>query len=296
MMATIGFIGIGVMGLPMANNLARAGCRLVVWSRSAARSALVTGETVSVAVSPQAVFAASRVVIMMLANSEAMDEVLQRGQPGFGALVRERIVVNMGTTSPEYSAALEADVRAAGGSYVEAPVSGSRVPAEVGQLVAMIAGEERAVAEVTPLLSPMCKEVFACGPVPSALLMKLSVNLFLITMVSGLCESFHFADRNRLDVRQLRAILDAGPMASGVSKMKLPKLVDGDFSVQASIADVQKNSRLVVEAARRAKVATPVMDQCHTLFGETLALQLGGQDMVAVLRAIEARTDGGAPT
>ncbi|MCF3802691.1 hypothetical protein L2E22_24980, partial [Salmonella enterica subsp. enterica serovar Weltevreden] len=90
----------------------------------------------------------------------------------------------------------------------------------------------------------VCKEAFICGPVPSALQMKLAVNLFLITMVSGLVEAHHFARQLGLDPALHRAILDAGPMASAVSKMKLEKLVAGDFSVQASIADVQKNSRL----------------------------------------------------
>ncbi|KQW38397.1 2-hydroxy-3-oxopropionate reductase [Rhizobacter sp. Root404] len=279
------------MGLPMAKNLARSGARLAVWNRSSERARLLESPLVEILRSPGDVFKACRVVILMLANSEAMDEVLQRGEVEFAEMVRGRIVVNMGTTSPEYSAGLDEAIRECGGQYVEAPVSGSRAPAEAGQLVAMLAGNTPAVDEVALLLKPMCKQAIVCGAVPSALLMKLSVNLFLITMVTGLCESFHFAERNGLDLEKFGEILDAGPMASAVSKMKLAKLIGQDFSVQASIVDVQKNSRLIVEAARSAAIATRVMDDCNDLFSEALEGGLGQLDMVGVLKAMEVRTD-----
>jgi 3-hydroxyisobutyrate dehydrogenase len=201
------------------------------------------------------------------------------------------MVVHMGTTSAGYSRGLEADIRAAGGRYVEAPVSGSRKPAEAGELVAMLAGEQSAIEHVRPRLRPMCGETFVCGPVPAALLMKLSVNLFLITMVSGLAEAVHFGRRHGLNMQQFLAVLGASPMASSVSRVKAPKLVERDFAVQASISDVLYNSRLIVEAAREAGIASPLLDLCHTLYGETAALALGSADMVAVIRAIEQRTE-----
>jgi 3-hydroxyisobutyrate dehydrogenase len=290
MTTQIGFIGLGVMGQPMALNLARAGMAPVVWNRSAAALAVLGEAGARVADSPAQVFEQARVVIVMLADEAAIDAVLGRGTPRFAALLRDRILVHMGTTSAEYSRALEADIRAAGGGYVEAPVSGSRVPAQAGQLVAMLAGDEAVVRRVRPLLTPMCSQSFVCGAVPNALLMKLSVNLFLITMVTGLAEAVHFAQRQGLDLRQLQAIVDAGPMASAVSKIKLAKLVDGDYSVQASIADVLKNNRLIAQAARDAGIASPLLDVCHALFGETLAQGHGAADMAAVVRAIQTRS------
>jgi 3-hydroxyisobutyrate dehydrogenase len=196
----------------------------------------------------------------------------------------------MGTTAAAYSRALEVDIRAAGGRYVEAPVSGSRKPAEAGQLVAMLAGDADAVAAVQPLLAPMCKQAMGCGAVPNALLMKLAVNLFLISSVTGLAESLHFAAQHGLDLEQFSSIINAGQMASDMSRVKTPKLVARDFSVHAAIADVLKNNRLVAEAAREAGIASPLLDVCHALFGETLALGHGTEDMVAVVKAIEART------
>src|SRR3546814_9904121 len=101
----------------------------------------------------------------------------------------------------------------------------------------MLAGESAAIEAVRPLLRPMCRETVVCGPVPTALLMKLSVNLFLITMVTGLAEAVHFADRHGLDMQRFLAVLDAGPMASSVSRAKGLKLVARDFAVQATISD-----------------------------------------------------------
>ena len=281
----VGFLGLGIMGEPMARNLAAAGVPVVAWSRTPRE---VTG--VGAVARPVEVFAAARVVFVMIAGGEAIDEALGRGTAGFGGLVAGHTIVHMGTTSPEYSAGLEAAIVAAGGSYVEAPVSGSRVPAQHGELVAMVAGDPAAVARVRPLLTPMCREAVECGPVPQALLMKLAVNLYLISMVTGLAEATHFAQRHGLDLERLRGVLDAGPMASAVSRGKADKLVRRDFTPQAALRDVLMNNQLIADAARAAGIASPLLDVCHQLYGEALALGHGADDMAAVVRAHEART------
>ncbi|WP_030509824.1 NAD(P)-dependent oxidoreductase [Microbispora rosea] len=286
----VGFVGLGIMGQPMALNLVRAGTPLVVWNRTAARSEPLRAAGAEVAGSAAEVFRRARVVILMLADEAAIDAVLERGTPAFARNVADRVVVHMGTTSPAYSAGLEADVLAAGGGYVEAPISGSRVPAEQGRLVAMLAGRPEAVEEVRPLLKPMCVKTVVCGPAPKALLTKLAVNIFLITTVTGLAESLHFAERQGLDIGLLVDVLNSGQMASDVSRVKAVKLAGRDFAAQAAIADVLKNNRLIAEAARGAGVASPLLDVCHALFGETLALGHGDLDMAAVVHAIEART------
>ena len=153
-------------------------------------------------------------------------------------------------------------------------------------------GSDEDVERVRPLLAPICHQTVACGPVPQALLMKLAVNLFLISMVTGLAEAVHFADRHGLDLRRLAAVLDAGPMASAVSRVKAAKLVDRDFEVQASLRDVLYNNDLVAGSARSAGIASPVLDACRALYAEALALGHGPRDMVAVIHALEARTAG----
>jgi len=183
------------MGESMALNLVRAGTPLIVWNRTPDKAKALVSVGAEAAASVGEVFDRTTMVIMMLSTSEAMDAVLVRGTPDFAGLVKDRMVVHMGTTSLGYSRGLATDIRAAGDCYVEVPVSGSRKPAEVGQLVAMLAGEADAIEDVRPLLAPMCREVIACGPVPNALSMKLASNLFLIAMVTGLTEAVNYAGR-----------------------------------------------------------------------------------------------------
>jgi 3-hydroxyisobutyrate dehydrogenase len=143
----------------------------------------------------------------------------------------------------------------------------------------------------------MCREAVLCGEVSQALLMKLAVNLYLNTMLAGLAEASHFADRHGLDLHRFQAAIDAGPMACDVTRVKIPKLVSRDFSVQAASSDAYNSTRLVAEAARAARLATPLLDLSSALYRETVALGNGRLDMVSVVSAIEARTEkiGAAP-
>ncbi|MFS8044541.1 NAD(P)-dependent oxidoreductase [Rhizobium sp. BR 314] len=286
----IGFVGLGVMGQPMALNLARAGTKLVVWNRSPAATDPLREAGASVAESVEEVFERARIVILMLINEAALDTVLQRGEPGFAKLVAGHIVVSMGSNPPEYSRGLAADILAAGGRYVEAPVSGSRKPAETAQLVALLGGDAETVEEVRPLLVPMCRETILCGPVGNALLMKLAVNLYLCTMLAGLAEAAHFAERNGLDLSTFQAAIGSGPMASDLTRVKIPKLVARDFSVQAATADAFNSTNLIAQAAQVAGTASPLLDLCRTLYGESVELGNGRLDMISVVAAIEART------
>jgi len=288
--APVGFIGLGTMGEPMALNLVRVGTPLLVWNRSPAKSAVLGKAGASVAKDAAEVLARCEVVIFMLVDGAATDGVLGRGERGFADRVKGRTLVNMATPSPGYSKELAADVRRAGGHYVEAPVSGSRKPAEAGQLVAMVAGEPEVVERVRPLLAPMCRAVISCGAVPNGLYMKLAVNVFLTAVVTGLAEAAHFAQRHGLDLAQFVSAIDAGPLASDVSRGKGAKLVSDDFVAQAAISNVLENVRLIAAAARDAGIASPITDVCHALYGETNALGLGSKDMIAVIRAIEERT------
>ncbi|WP_136068684.1 NAD(P)-dependent oxidoreductase [Modicisalibacter radicis] len=286
----IGFIGLGTMGTPMALNLAKAGTPLFVWNRTPDRCASLAQAGAGVASDLDDLFARCGTVLLMLENDIATDAVLGRGTTSFARRVEKRCIVSMGTVSAEYSRQLSEDIRASGGRYVEAPVSGSRKPAEAGQLVGMLAGNAVDLDLLRPLLAPICKQVFDCGEVPGALHMKLAVNTFLITMVTGLAEAGHFAARHDLDMVRFAEILNAGPMASDVSKMKIEKLRHRDFARQAGISDVLKNSRLVIEAARAAGMAFPLMKVCEALYAETEAMGCAEEDMIAVVRAFEART------
>jgi 3-hydroxyisobutyrate dehydrogenase len=287
----VGFIGLGIMGVPMASNLVRAGFDVVVWARSAEPVNELVATGARAAADVAGVFDAAETVILMLRDEAGVDAVLARGTTGFVNLVANHTVVQMGTFTTAFSRALAAEVAAAGGRYVEAPVSGSRGPALEAKLVGMLAGEAGVVAEVEPIVAAMCAQVFRCGEIPAALSMKLAVNTFLITMVTGLAETFHFAASSGADLEVLREVLAAGPMASAVSRGKAQKLTDDDLSAQAAIADVLKNARLAEDAARAAGSAHPLITASRELYEEAEAAGLGALDMIGVIAALAARAE-----
>lgn len=290
----VGFLGLGHMGEAMASRLASHDVDLVVWNRTRARAERMTAVGARPAASVREVFACCGVVILMLSDGAAIDEVLGRRDGRFAVALEGRVLVNMGTVSPEYSRGLHDEVRGAGGWFVEAPVSGSRVPAETGALVAMLAGDATALDVVEPLLAPLTAATFRCGAVPRALETKLSVNVFLIALVVGLTEATHFAESRGIDLALLQAVLDAGPMASAVSRGKLAKLVSGDRSAQASLRDVHYNNRLIVDAAAERGTPVPLLTRTAALFAEAERLGKGAEDMIAVIDALRARRSSGA--
>lgn len=284
----VGFLGLGHMGEPMATRLVRAGVDLTVWNRSSAKSELLRAEGAAVASTPVEIFETCSVVILMLANGPVTDAVLGRSPDGFDVPVAGRVVVSMGTVPPEYSRGLAHDLRAHGAWFVEAPVSGSRVPAYDGTLVAMLAGDDDVLDLVERVISPMTAATFRCGEVPRAIETKLAANVFLIGTVSALAEAVHFARGRGLDPEILRSVLDAGTMASALSRVKLAKLVAGDHAAQAAVSDVLYNNRLILDAARSCDLPMPLLEVCASLFGTAESLGHGSADMVAVIEAIGA--------
>lgn len=287
---TVGFLGLGRMGEPMATRLAAGGVPLTVWSRRQEPVQRLTGAGATAAMSAGSVFSASEVVLLMLANPAAIDAVLERDARGFGVPVTGRLVVNLGTVAPEYSCALKDQLRRRGARFVEAPVSGSRVPAQEGTLVAMLAGDPPDVKQVRPLIGRLAAAVFACGPVPRALETKLAVNVFLLSLVAGLAESTAFAEARGVDLEVFRAVLDAGPMASAVSSLKLAKLLGHDLEAQASVSDVLYNNRLILEAASDPQ-QLQLMRTTERLFARAESLGHGADDMVAVIEAMRRGRD-----
>ena len=283
-METVGFVGIGTMGLPMAGRLLAAGIPLVVWNRTAAKCTPLVVRGAMSSRSIDELFQQCQVVLVMLLDQRAVDATLGRETPAFATRVHDRTVVMLGTTGASYSAALDADIRRCGGRYVEAPVSGSRVPAEQGALVGMFAGDADAVERVEPLLAHLCRTMVRCGAVPAALRTKLAVNHYLIILVTALAEAVATADACGVDLDLLQQVLDAGPMASAVSRAKLRKLLHHDFVAEAAIGDVTQIAALVRDQAREVCADAPLIETAALLFEAARARGLSDLDMAAVFQ------------
>ena len=299
---SVGFVGIGTMGSAIALNLLRAGAPLVVWNRSPEKCAPLLAGGATRAGSIDAVCAACAIVFVMLLDEAAIDAVFERGSPAFARRLRGRVLVNLGTTSPDYSRHLERDLLDAGARYAEAPVSGSRGPAERRELVCMVSARDDATLDaVVPLLASSCRRVFRCGAVPGALRTKLAVNHYLIASIAALAEAVQVARHAGVDIALLRDVLDAGPMASDVSRAKLDKLVRGDDAPQAAIRDVATIAALAAAQAARCGARAPLIDACDGLYRRALERGDGARDMVAIASAFDpapavpARTGGVRP-
>lgn len=287
----LGFIGLGAMGEAMALRLLGAGRSLVVWNRTPARSLPLLPAGAMVAESLDALFASCDSIILMLANVQAIHDVLGMGAEGsrLGLMadrVRGKTLIQMGTILPEASLRLAQTIGAAGGIYVEAPVSGSRKPAEAGQLVAMVAGPPNVFSTMQELLAPMCRQIVECGEVPRALAMKLSVNVVLVSQVVAFAEAVNLARASGVDLNGMAQVLLGGPMANDLMRVKLPKLLNNDMQAQASIHDVHYNCGLILQAAANLGAATPLVALCERLYQATDEAGYADQDMVAVIHAL----------
>lgn len=278
------------MGLPMAKRLASAGNDIRVWNRSSAplNEAQSVGATPTGSVTE--LFRLSDVVFISLANEGATDSVFQciDGKLNFSA--PGKTMIQLGTTSPSYSRQLGKAFEARGGKFIEAPVSGSKQPAENGTLVGLLgASRETDFQLAEALLAPLTSAVYRCGQPGDAMTMKLAVNSYLITTVMALAESWAFADSLGIDLGVFRKVLDAGPMASSVSRMKLEKLSNGDMTAQASISDVLMNAQLIADVAREASFQSLLGEVSENLLLSAVAGGLGDSDMIAVSKIMGSR-------
>jgi 3-hydroxyisobutyrate dehydrogenase len=284
-MPPIGFLGLGTMGEIMALRLLHAGHPLHVWNRTATKAAPLAAAGARVAATPAEVVAACPVVFLMLADGAATDAVLGRGTPAFAA-GRGRLFINCATVAPGYSRGLEQDLRAAGARFVEAPVSGSRKPAEAGTLIAMLAGEPAAVAEATPLFAPLARQAIDCGPVPNGTLTKLATNILLVNSVAALAEMMHFADAHGLDRAKVAAVVSHGQLGSDNVRIRSAKLAQHDFSAHSAIRNVLDSLGRTGEAAAAAGCALPLTACTLQLLRETVRLGHADADMIALFHAI----------
>lgn len=287
----VGFIGLGDMGVPMAARLAEAGLNPLLWSRRPESADPVVAKGGQRAASVDDLFDACDRIVLMLANGEAMDEVLGRGSPELARRVSGVTLIHMGTTPPGYSEALAADVIEAGGQYAEVPVSGSTGPAATGDLVAMAAGSAAALAAAKEIVAQMCRAIVPCGEVPKALQMKLAVNTYLGGLVTGLFEAFNLARTAELDLPTFAKVLEAGPMSCDLMRMKLPKLLNEDYAPQGSIRQACNNMKMIVDEGARMGAPMPTSQVMLDLANAAARAGWQDEDMIAMTKVLAGSDD-----
>jgi 3-hydroxyisobutyrate dehydrogenase-like beta-hydroxyacid dehydrogenase len=278
----IGFLGLGRMGTPMAQNLCNH-YPVTVWNRSPAKYPTLVNAGAMVGETPARVLEQSDLIFTMLFDGHAIQSIMDEG---FRRALKDKIVINTSSVSVHDSLKLAGQVSSAGGMLVEMPVSGSKVPAEQGTLVGMMAGDKDVCDRVRPYVKPLTAAAVYCGPIGSGLKMKYAINSFLITMTGGLAESMNLARAQGLDLGAFSAVLEAGPLSSAYSKLKANKILDEDWSSQATIKDCYNSTQLIQNAAREAQTQSPLVQLCSQLYRQADASGMAEDDMIAIFKVL----------
>lgn len=287
----VGCIGLGTMGGPMALNIAKAGFPLGVYNRSPEKTEPFRENNISVLGSPRELARESEVVVIVVTGPADLLEVL-RGEEGvLAGLAPGRTVINMSTVSPEATGEAAALVTAAGATFIDAPVSGTKKPAEEGTLVVLASGERELVARHRELLLAVGKKVIYCGPVGMGTRMKLTINLFLGGMMQCLAEALVFGGKLGLGAGAIFETLDSGPLASPFYKLKGRMIETGRLEKQFSIDLLHKDLSLILEAAGRAGVMLPGTAAAREVASGARGMGLGEEDMAAVVKVLARIAD-----
>lgn len=282
-MQRIGLVGLGHMGAAMAKRMLAEGHPLLVWNRSQQAVDMAKARGAHATATAAELFSLSETILLVLATAEAADGVLGRRGTRLDVDVAGRLVIQLGTTMPEHSQILGEAVAMNGGRYVEAPVSGSRLPAEQGRLIAMLGGSaEEDLAKAETVLSCLTSKRVRVGSPPHAMRMKLAVNALLVPFATALSEAWGLAEAMEIDMILFTRILNDGPMSSDFLRMKLDKLLAGDLSAQASINDVRMNARLIGQAAQGSGARCQLVGTCESLLLHAQQAGRGPLDIVAV--------------
>ncbi len=284
----IGFIGLGIMGVPMAENLIRGGFSLTVYNRTGAKSAALKEAGAAVVPSPLEVGRSNETVILMLTGPDAIDGVLQ-GEDGLLADGSKcATVVNMSTVSPAYTKKFDRQLRDRGVVLVDAPVSGSKKPATDGTLVILAGGPVEVVESLEPAFLAMGKKVIYCGEAGAASSMKMVVNLLLCTMVSGLAEALALGEKCGLARETVLETVLAGPLGCGLFTMKADMFRSGEYPVQFPFKHMFKDLNFILETAQAAGMTARVGETLRNLYGEGMAQGLADADFAAIMKVVES--------
>lgn len=294
-MQTVGFIGLGIMGRPMARHILRAGYPLVVHSRSRPPIDALVAEGAREAPTPAALAAACEVVITCLPDDETVRRVWLTGEhPALPAMRPNTIAIDMGTTSPSLTRELSAYARTRGIAFLDAPVTGGQWGAEAGTLTIMVGGDESAFQRALPILQTMGKKIVYVGESGKGQLMKLANQIAVAVGMLAVAEALLFAEHAGLDLNLTVETLSSGAAGSWAMENLGKRIAQGDFQPGFMVQLLQKDLHILLNEARHT--ATPLLGSAlvHQLYRHlerTGEARLGTQALMLVLRRLSGQED-----
>jgi 3-hydroxyisobutyrate dehydrogenase-like beta-hydroxyacid dehydrogenase len=280
----IGWIGLGHMGLPMVRNLISAGYPVSVYNRTPAKAATLGCPVFE---SPSALAAAVDVVITMVSDDASQEEVLFGSNGVAEGLAAGRLVINMGTISPEASRAHAARLGKKSVDVLDAPVSGSVKPATDGTLLILVGGEKAVFERAQAIFAVLGKRAFHFGGAGQGANAKLSINMMLGLTLQALAEAVVLGAKSGLDSNMLLDMIAEAAVASPIIAMKTPSVRAGEFPAAFPLKHMAKDFRLASAAAQKVGAAVPITRAATETFAQAEANGLGDSDIMAVLAQLK---------
>ena len=282
-----GFIGLGIMGSAMAKNLLKAGFKVTVWNRSAAKCAELAELGAGIAPSPREVTASCRLTFAMLADPAAAEAVCFGPDGVLEGISAGKGYVDMSTVDTATAQRISAAITAKGGRFLEAPVSGSKKPAEDGTLIILSAGDRSLYEEAMAGLERMGKKVLYLGEVGKGAEMKFAVNMVMGGMMAIFCEGLALSNKAGLAVTDLLDVIDAGAMANPMFRLKGELIARGDFSTAFPLKHMQKDLRLAVSLGDRLGQPLCTAATANEAFKRAKTQGFGDEDFSALFKAVK---------
>lgn len=287
-MERIGFIGLGIMGVPMVANLLRAGFGVTVWNRSQGGIDACTELGATAAGSPQAVAAAADILITIVTDSPDVQHVLiDHPEAAIGGLADGSVVIDMSTISPAVTREIAAQLSERGVAMLDAPVSGGDSGAKAGTLSIMIGGEAEVLERCRPVLEAMGQTITHCGPTGAGQTVKLCNQVAIAGALLGVCEALALAQKSEVDPERMLAAISAGAAGSWQLSNLGPKIAERDFAPGFMIRLMQKDLRLALEAAADVLQPLPNTSLVQQLYYQLQAQGAGGDGTQALARVVE---------
>lgn len=278
-------MGTGIMGAPMARHLAQAGHTVTVWNRTIEKARPLAEHGATIAHDPADAVGGAEVIVTMLTDGAAVEQVVRAAEPGIGDGVIWWQASTVGIKATERLVLLAGQQ---GLRYVDAPVLGTRGPAEEGKLTLLAAGASEDVTACLPLFETVATKIIRLGPAGEATRMKLVLNHWVLSVTDAIAETIAFAEGIDLDPGVFLEAIDGGPLDLGYAQIKGPGMIEGELPVAFPLKHARKDADLVLEAARRHDVDLALAPAVRERFARAEDDGHGDEDMGMVVAAARA--------
>lgn len=286
-MKQIGFIGLGTMGAPMASNLLRGGFQVTVYNRTAAKCEPLVAEGAVAALTPRAATEGKDVIITMISNDDSIREVFYGEEGILNALKPGGLIIDSSTISPGLVREIAAEVKARGGHFLDAPVTGSKPAAIEGTLVFMVGGNAEVIEEHRNIFDTMGRLLLHMGDNGSGAAAKLAHNAMVGIHNVALAEGFSIAVKSGVPADKFLELVRNGSAGSKQAELKGQKIIDNDFSNQFSLGLMLKDLKLASSLSDSTGVPTPMLGVAKSMFQTGFNHGFADEDLSAVVKSYE---------